>query len=89
MQQHLRHQVGANIPSEGRLITHSINRGVPIVISHPQSWVGQCMIKLAAHIAGDAIDPISLAPDKNQLKHMSQPEDKGRRNFFRSVRREA
>ncbi|HNP69668.1 MAG TPA: AAA family ATPase [Kouleothrix sp.] len=89
VQQHLRHQVGANIPSEGRLITHSINRGVPIVISHPQSWVGQCMIKLAAHIAGDAIDPISLAPDKNQLKHMSQPEDKGRRNFFRFVRREA
>lgn len=89
VQQHLRHQVGANIPSEGRLITHSINRGVPIVISHPQSWVGQCMLKLAAHVAGDAINPISLAPDKHPAKITASPEEKGRRGFFRFARREA
>lgn len=88
VQQHLRHQVGANIPSEGRLITHSVNRGVPIVISHPQSWVGQSMMKLAAHIAGDSINSISLTPD-NRLAKPASPEEKGRRGLFRFARREA
>lgn len=35
IQKHLRYPVGANIPSEGQPITHSINRGVPVVMAHP------------------------------------------------------
>lgn len=89
VQQHLRHPVGANIPSEGRLITHSVNRGIPIVVSHPQSWVGQSMLKLAAHIAGDAVSSISLAPDQRAAKPSTPAEEKTRRGLFRFARREA
>ena len=89
VQQHLRQPVGANIPSEGRLVTHSVNRGIPVVISHPQSWVGQCIMKLAGHISGDKTNPISLTPDKNTVKDTPDPEAKERRGFFRFARREA
>ena len=88
VQQHLRHQVSANIPSEGRLVTHSVNRGIPLVISHPQSWVAQSMLKLAAHIAGDRISTISLAPEKPIAKGAGG-EQKARRGLLRFVRREA
>jgi pilus assembly protein CpaE len=89
VQQHLRHPVGANIPSEGRLVMHSVNRGVPIVISHPQSWVGQSMLKLAGHIAGDKTNPISLTPDKGTVKEPAPSDSKVRRGLFRFARREA
>jgi len=89
VEQHLRQSVGANIPSEGRLVTHSVNRGVPIVISHAQSWVGQSILKLAGHIAGDKTNPISLAPDKGTAKEQPQGDAKNRRNLFRFARREA
>lgn len=68
VQQHLRQTVGANIPSEGKLVTHSINRGVPVVISSPESWVAQSLTKLAAHIAGEQIDTISLTPELKKSK---------------------
>jgi len=87
VQQHLRHPVSANIPSEGRLVTHSVNRGIPLVISHPQSWVGQSMLKLAGHIAGDRVSAISLTPDK--IKTKEGGESKVRRGLLRFVRREA
>lgn len=89
VQQHLRHQVGANIPSEGRLIAYSINRGVPIVLSHPQSWVGQSLLKLAAHVAGDQVNPLSLTPNNRAAKSPEATEEKERRGLFRFVRREA
>jgi pilus assembly protein CpaE len=88
VQQHLRHAVGANIPSEGRLVTHSVNRGIPVVISHPQSWVGQSLLKLAAHIAGDRVSTISLTPESRK-KDAGTSDGKGRRGLLRFVRREA
>src|SRR6266545_2787069 len=87
VQQHLRYPVGANIPSEGRLVTHSVNRGIPVVISHPQSWVGQSILKLAGHIAGDHISTISLTPENRKPKEVSAGDTK-RRGLFRFVRRE-
>ncbi len=60
VQKHLRHPVGANIPSEGQFVTHSVNRGIPVVASHPQSWVAQSLLKLAAYISGDDVATISL-----------------------------
>ena len=88
VEQHLRHSVGANIPSEGRLVTHSVNRGVPVVVSHAQSWVGQSMLKLAGHIAGDKTNPISLTPDKDVAKEQ-QSDTKKRGNLFRFARQKA
>lgn len=89
VEQHLRHSVGANIPSEGRLVTHSVNRGVPVVLSHAQSWVGQSMLKLAGHIAGDKTNTISLTPDKGEVKEQPQNDAKNRRNIFRFARQKA
>jgi len=93
VQQHLRHPVGANIPSEGQLVTHSVNRGIPIVLSHPQSWAAQSMLKLAAHIAGDKVGTITLTPDnlkggKGKDKEASARGDKERRGLLRFSRRE-
>jgi pilus assembly protein CpaE len=92
VQQHLRHPVGANIPSEGQLVTHSVNRGIPIVLSHPQSWAAQSMLKLAAHVAGDKVGTITLTPDnlkggKGKDKEASA-RDKERRGLLRFSRRE-
>jgi pilus assembly protein CpaE len=90
VQQHLRHAVGATIPSEGKLVTHSVNRGVPVVISHPQSWVGQSMLKLAGQIAGDKANPILMLPEKTSSDgEAAQNDAKVRRSLFRFVRREA
>lgn len=88
VQQHLRHPVSANIPSEGRLVTHSVNRGIPVVISHPQSWVSQSLFKLASHIAGDRVNAISLTPEGRKVKDGVAGDTK-RRGFLRFVRREA
>jgi len=86
VQQHLRHPVSANIPSAGQLVTYSINRGVPVVLSHPQSWVGQSLRKLAAYVAGEQVSTISLEPEKGKGKDNAggQP----RRGFFESLRRQ-
>jgi len=35
------------------VITHSINRGVPVVIAPPQSWASRSFLNLAAYVAGD------------------------------------
>jgi len=66
VQQHLRHPVSANIPSAGQLVTYSINRGVPVVLSHPQSWAGQSLRKLAAYVAGEQVKTISLEEEKSK-----------------------
>jgi len=60
VQKHLRHPVGANIPSEGQFVTHSVNRGIPVVASHPQTWVAQSLLKLAAYVTGDEVSTLSL-----------------------------
>lgn len=85
VQQHLRYPVSSNIPSAGQLVTYSINRGVPVVTSHPQSWVSQSLRKLAAYVAGEKVDTISLNADKNKGKDKS-PVSQG---LMRMLRRQA
>jgi pilus assembly protein CpaE len=86
VQQHLRQPVSANIPSAGQLITYSVNRGVPVVLSHPQSWAGQSLRKLAAYVAGEQASTISLEPEKGKGRaNDGQP----RRGFFWGQRRTA
>ncbi|HMO57057.1 MAG TPA: AAA family ATPase [Roseiflexaceae bacterium] len=86
VKQHLRYPIGANIPSEGRLVTHSVNRGIPVVISHPQSWVGQSLIKLAARIAGERVNTISLSPEQERANDKTA--GSRRRGLFGFVRRD-
>lgn len=61
IQQHLRHPIQANLPSDGPAVTYAVNKGVPVVESHPQSWVAQSFLKLAAWLAGDDVATISSA----------------------------
>jgi pilus assembly protein CpaE len=84
VQQHLRHPVSANIPSAGQLVAYSVNRGVPVVLSHPQSWVSQSLRKLAAYVAGEQVTTITMGPDKGKDRANGQP----RRGLIWGLRRQ-
>ncbi|GIV99322.1 hypothetical protein [Roseiflexus sp.] len=87
VQKHLRYPVGANIPSEGQPITHSINRSVPIVMAQPHSWASQSLLRLAAYVAGDSANLISLqhSGEKKSGKN-ALPGMKGRRGLLSLMR---
>ncbi len=63
IQEHLRHPIQANLPSDGPTLAYAANEGIPVVQSHPQSWVAQSLLKLAAWVAGDAVKTLTEAPD--------------------------
>jgi pilus assembly protein CpaE len=85
VQQHLRHPVAANIPSEGMPVTHSINRGEPLVLAFPKSWAAQNLLRLAARLAGDDVATITLSAEEVRkgvvAKNGSKP------GFFKFARR--
>lgn len=92
VQKHLRHPVGANIPSEGQFVTHAVNRGIPVVASHPQTWVAQSLLKLAAYVTGDEVSTISLmhtpAKTAKPVRQEANPAW-NRRSLMKIVRGEA
>ena len=49
----LGHPIAAQVPNDGRTVPHSINQGVPFVLSHPHSAVAQSLRHLACQIATD------------------------------------
>ena len=60
---------------DGPAVTYAANKGIPVVQSHPQSWVAQSFLKLAAWIAGDKVDTITTgpsAPDPVSMKSDSK-----------------
>lgn len=59
VQEHLRHPIQANLPSDGPAVTFAGNKGVPVIMTHPQSWVAQSFKKLAAWLAGDNVQTIT------------------------------
>ncbi len=73
IQQHLRHPVQANLPSDGPAVTYAANKGIPVVQSHPQSWVAQSFLKLAAWVAGDNVETISQGPAGAPLPTLAEP----------------
>lgn len=87
VQQHLHYQVAANIPSEGMAMTHSINRGVPLVISHPKSWAAQNILRLAARLAGDDVATIALTAEEGRRNVAAKHERKS--GFFKFAKRGA
>lgn len=77
IQQHLRHPIQANLPSDGPAVTYAANKGVPVLLSHPQSWVAQSFLKLAAWVAGDKVQTISYeAPGAAKPAEQKQSEAK-------------
>jgi pilus assembly protein CpaE len=87
VQQHLRHPVAANIPSEGMAITHSINRGVPLVLSASKGWAAQNIVRLAARLAGDDVSPIALSAD--EARRGASRKAEGKPGLFKFARKGA
>ena len=53
IEQRLRVRVRHHIPDDQALATHSINRGVPLMMSHRRSAVGRAILNLAQELATD------------------------------------
>ena len=54
IEENIRYRIAINIPSDGPLVTRSLNRGVPLVISDPQSRVARSITQLADLVMGSA-----------------------------------
>lgn len=50
------------IPNDGKLVPHSVNAGVPFVLSHPNSRIAQSVYGLARRLAGDPATAPGAAP---------------------------
>lgn len=55
----LGHRISGQIVSDYRLVTSSLNAGVPVVSAHPKSKVAQCLVELAQRVA--EVDPVEAA----------------------------
>ena len=58
IEQALGHTTAAQVPNDGRLVPHSINQGVPFVLSHPHSAISQSLRHLACQIAEGSKSPV-------------------------------
>ena len=50
IRRHLKMQIAAEIPDDQGLVTSSINRGVPLAVSHPRSSLARAVQKLAGDL---------------------------------------
>jgi len=58
VEQILNHTFCATLPSDGKVVVASVNRGIPFVLSHPDAPVSQGIFHLAQLIAADDWDPV-------------------------------
>lgn len=52
VEESLRYKFSATVPSDGKVVVASVNRGVPFVVSHPDVPVTQGIVNLARLVAG-------------------------------------
>ncbi len=67
----IRHKIVVDIPSDGRLVTRTLNRGVPLVISDPHSQVARNIARLANLLIDRAKEPAqeeATGPDQPERK---------------------
>ncbi|MBA3741316.1 MAG: hypothetical protein H0W98_09255 [Chloroflexi bacterium] len=53
MEASIRRSIDGTIVSDGRLAVLAVNRGVPFVVSHPESPLSRDIFKLARTLAGE------------------------------------
>ncbi|WP_371365447.1 Protein-glutamate methylesterase/protein-glutamine glutaminase [Sporomusa rhizae] len=53
IEESLRYQFAATVPSDGKVVVASVNRGVPFVNSHPETPVAQSIFSLARLVSGE------------------------------------
>lgn len=59
----LHYKFSATIPSDGRIVVSSVNRGIPFVVSHPDTPVAESVFGLARLVAGsDWQEPAAEPP---------------------------
>jgi pilus assembly protein CpaE len=58
IEENIRYKIAIHIPSDGQLVTRALNRGVPLVISDPQSQVARSIVQLADLLIGRAEQPV-------------------------------
>lgn len=52
VEESLRRTFAATLPSDGKVVVSSVNRGVPFVISHPDAQVSQGVFQIARMVSG-------------------------------------
>ncbi|MFQ5856318.1 MAG: AAA family ATPase [Anaerolineae bacterium] len=55
----LRRQIAMEIPQDDPLVSHSLNRGIPLVISHKRSPVSKAVRQLAEWIVAGSDEPVT------------------------------
>jgi pilus assembly protein CpaE len=60
----IRRSIDGTIVSDGRLAVLAVNRGVPFVVSHPESPLARDVIKLARTLAGEGAGASTRSTDK-------------------------
>lgn len=73
IEENIRHKIAVHIPSDGRLVTRALNRGVPLVISDPQSQVARNIARLARLLIDKAKQPAqegATRPDPPERKFL-------------------
>lgn len=52
IEESLKYKFTATVPSDGKVVVASVNRGVPFVVSHPETLVAKSISELARMVAG-------------------------------------
>jgi pilus assembly protein CpaE len=68
IQNHLKVGFKYSVPDDQPLATHSINRGVPMVVSHPRSAVARAVRGMARSLIEDLAPELDVAPDRGLLR---------------------
>ena len=61
----IRRSIDGTIVSDGRLAVLAVNRGVPFVVSHPESPLSRDVVKLARTLAGEGTAATTSKTDKS------------------------
>lgn len=69
----LEQKITVELPDDSALATYSLNRGVPLVISHPRALLARCMEQLAMHLVGKAKPRVAPAKSKSKAKETIGP----------------
>jgi len=62
VEESLRHDFVATLPSDGKTVLGAVNRGIPFVLSHPQTVVAQSVFNLAMVVANVELE-VPVAPE--------------------------
>ena len=71
VEESLHHDFIATLPSDGKTVLGSVNKGIPFVISHPETVVAQSVFNLAKMIANVEVDiPAQPKSMVNRIKSL-------------------